>query len=157
MKGKFSSGSSCKSRHLDQETSLIAAVDIGGTKISVGIIDGEGKVLARLECPTHPDRGYAEALRRITEMLRAAAETAHTSISGIGITSCPNSLSTRLTQGECIPVSNAIRLCAMAPNTSRMAFGVVPSFCSRTISPVSSNTQYQLDRSPRSRPIVTFG
>ena len=75
---------------------MIAAVDIGGTKISVGIIDGEGKVLARLECPTHPDRGYAEALRRITEMLRAAAETAHTSISGIGITSCPNSLSTRL-------------------------------------------------------------
>ena len=64
---------------------MIAAVDIGGTKIAVGIIDSEGKVLARQECPTHPDGGYAEALRRITEMLRATAQTAHTSISGIGI------------------------------------------------------------------------
>src|SRR5438552_2043288 len=72
------------------------------------------------------------------------------------ITSCPNSLSNRLTQGECIPVSNATRLRGMAPNTSFTAFGVVPSFCSRRISPASSNTQYQLDRSPRSRPIVCF-
>jgi hypothetical protein len=37
-----------------------------------------------------------------------------------------------------------------------MAFGVVPTFCSRSTSPASSNTQYQLDRSPRSNPIVNF-
>jgi hypothetical protein len=67
------------------------------------------------------------------------------------ITSCPNSLNTRLTQGECIPVSNAIRLRGLFPNTSLFAFGLVPSFCSSSTSPVSSNTQYQLDRSPRSR------
>jgi hypothetical protein len=42
------------------------------------------------------------------------------------------------------------------PNTSLIAFGVVPSLCSSTTSPASSNTQYQLDRSPRSRPIVSF-
>jgi len=36
------------------------------------------------------------------------------------------------------------------------AFGVVPSFSSSTTSPCSSNTQYQLERSPRSNPIVSF-
>lgn len=64
---------------------MIGAVDIGGTKIAVGMIDGDGKVLARLECPTDADRGYPEALRRIVEMLRATAQTANTKISGIGI------------------------------------------------------------------------
>ncbi|MGA7399228.1 MAG: ROK family protein, partial [Candidatus Sulfotelmatobacter sp.] len=60
-------------------------VDIGGTKIAVGMIDSDGKVLARQECPTHPDGGYANALRNITELLRATARTARTQISGIGI------------------------------------------------------------------------
>src|SRR5207237_6825446 len=61
-----------------------------------------------------------------------------------------------LTQGECIPVSNAIRLRGISPNTSLMVFGIVLSFCSRSTSPVSSSTQYQLDRSPRSKPIVSL-
>jgi glucokinase len=64
---------------------LIGAVDIGGTKIAVGAIDSDGRVLARVECPTDPDRGYAEALRRIVDMLRATAQTARSPISGIGI------------------------------------------------------------------------
>src|SRR4029077_8575010 len=62
----------------------------------------------------------------------------------------------RLTQGECIPVSSAIRLRGIPPNASFMAFGVVPSFCSSSNSPASFSTQYQLDRSPRSNPIVSF-
>ncbi len=64
---------------------MIAAVDIGGTKIAVGMIDGDGKVLARQECPTNPDGGYANALRNITELLRATARTSHVQITGIGI------------------------------------------------------------------------
>ena len=64
---------------------MIGAVDIGGTKIAVGMIDGDGKVLARLESQTDADRGYPDALRRIGEMLRATAQTANTQISGIGI------------------------------------------------------------------------
>lgn len=64
---------------------MIGAVDIGRTKIAVGMIDKDGKVLARRECPTDADRGYAEALRRIIEMLRATAQTTNTEISGIGI------------------------------------------------------------------------
>jgi hypothetical protein len=38
------------------------------------------------------------------------------------ITSCPNSLNNRLTQGECMPVSSAIRLRGILPNTSLIAF-----------------------------------
>jgi hypothetical protein len=51
------------------------------------------------------------------------------------ITSCPNSLNHRLTDGECIPVSSAIRLCGILPNSSRMAFGVVLTFGSTPTSP----------------------
>ena len=64
---------------------MIAAVDIGGTKIAVGIVDSDGRVLARRECQTGAEGSYADALRRITEMLRAAAKTAKAQISGIGI------------------------------------------------------------------------
>ena len=60
-------------------------MDIGGTKIAVGMIDRDGKVLARLECPTDADHGYPAALQRIVAMLGATARTAGTPISGIGI------------------------------------------------------------------------
>jgi glucokinase len=64
---------------------LIAAVDIGGTKIAAGIVDGSGKVLARRECSTDYSRGYANAFNNICAMLSATADEAHTKISGIGI------------------------------------------------------------------------
>jgi glucokinase len=85
MRGKFLNGGSRDHKSGKKEKPLIGAVDIGGTKIAVGMVDSDGKVLARLECPTHADHGYHEALRRIIEMLRAAAQTASTGISGIGI------------------------------------------------------------------------
>ena len=35
---------------------MIGAVDIGGTKIAVGVVDADGKVLARTQAPTDPSR-----------------------------------------------------------------------------------------------------
>ena len=64
---------------------MIGAVDIGGTKIAVGMVDNDGKVLARLECPTDADGGYSNALGNIRRMLETTAVTAGTQISGIGI------------------------------------------------------------------------
>lgn len=64
---------------------MIAAVDIGGTKIAVGMVDSDGRVLSRLESPTAPDKGYANALDRIVNMLRAASSSAGAEITGIGI------------------------------------------------------------------------
>ena len=64
---------------------MIAAVDIGGTKIAAGMIDAEGRVLARFDCPTDADLGYAHALGNIREMLQSAAASTGSEISGIGI------------------------------------------------------------------------
>jgi hypothetical protein len=41
------------------------------------------------------------------------------------ITSCPNSLNKRLIQGECVPISRAIRLCGILRKTSCNALAFV--------------------------------
>ena len=64
---------------------MIGAVDIGGTKIAVGIVDENGKVLAQTESPTDAAGGYAKGIRRIAEMLREASQKSGMKISGIGI------------------------------------------------------------------------
>ena len=64
---------------------MIGAVDIGGTKIAVGIVDDSGAVLAKVESATQGERGYADGLGRITGMLREAARKAGAEIYGIGI------------------------------------------------------------------------
>jgi glucokinase len=64
---------------------VIGAVDIGGTKIAVGTVDKDGRVLSKLESPTDADRGYAHGLEQITRMLRETARSAQVELSGIGI------------------------------------------------------------------------
>jgi glucokinase len=63
---------------------MIGAVDIGGTKIAVGMVDDNGCVLARTEAPTQSDQ-YAAGIDAIADMLRKTARTAGVEISGIGI------------------------------------------------------------------------
>ncbi len=63
---------------------MIGAVDIGGTKIAVGIVDDDGKVRSRMQAPTDPDR-YSEGLDWIANMLREIARSAGAEITGIGI------------------------------------------------------------------------
>ena len=62
----------------------IGAVDIGGTKIAVGMVDQNGRVWSKMESPTDPER-YADGLDRIAAMLRHTAENAGVEIKGIGI------------------------------------------------------------------------
>ncbi len=64
---------------------MIAAVDIGGTKIAVGIVDNDGRVLSQAECPTDAERGYADALARIEHLLRTMLTAADAELTGIGI------------------------------------------------------------------------
>jgi len=63
---------------------MIGAVDIGGTKIAVGIVDDSGKVLSRMEAPTDPNR-YSDGIELIAHMLRKTAQRAGAEITGIGI------------------------------------------------------------------------
>ncbi len=67
------------------ETAIIGAVDIGGTNIVAGIVDGEGRVLHRMQAPTNARGGYADARDRITAMLRESSRAQGVEISGIGI------------------------------------------------------------------------
>src|SRR5215831_14509724 len=64
---------------------MIGAVDIGGTKIAVGMVDDDGRLQSRLESPTDPDQGYAHAINRITSMLQEAAQSVRPKLAGIGI------------------------------------------------------------------------
>lgn len=64
---------------------MIAGVDIGGTKIAVGIIDDGGKVLCKLETPTEVCRAYPKGLQAIIGMLHEASRTTGKQLSGIGI------------------------------------------------------------------------
>lgn len=63
---------------------MIGAVDIGGTKIAVGMVDDNGKVLSRMEAPTDPNR-YSDSIELIAHMLRKTAQRAGAEITGVGI------------------------------------------------------------------------
>jgi glucokinase len=63
---------------------MIGAVDIGGTKIAVGVVDDNGRVLSRVQAPTDPVR-YGASLDLIASMLRETARNARTELTGIGI------------------------------------------------------------------------
>src|SRR5579872_2898946 len=69
---------------LETSKTMIGAVDIGGTKIAVGVVDDSGKVLARMQAPTDPNR-YDNAVDAISHMLRETASKADVELSGIGI------------------------------------------------------------------------
>jgi len=64
---------------------MIGAVDIGGTKIAVGIVDENGHILAKAECPTDVPQGFDHAMRRVAEMLAQGAEPSGVKLQGIGI------------------------------------------------------------------------
>ena len=63
---------------------IIGAVDIGGTKIAVGMVDDRGRVLCKAESPTDTVH-YANGLKSVSAMLQQTAQQAGVEISGIGI------------------------------------------------------------------------
>jgi glucokinase len=63
---------------------MIGAVDIGGTKIAVGVVNDVGTVLSRMETPTDPNR-YPSSLAWIEGALRETAKSAGVTLTGIGI------------------------------------------------------------------------
>jgi glucokinase len=63
----------------------IGAVDIGGTKIAVGMVDDSGKVLSKQETVTGLDCSYSRGLELVTGMLRETSRVAGAEISGVGI------------------------------------------------------------------------
>lgn len=64
---------------------VAGAVDIGGTKIAVGIVDEQGSILAQGETPTSPELGYQAGLARTSAVLRRLLDECGLSIAGIGV------------------------------------------------------------------------
>ncbi len=64
---------------------MIAGVDIGGTKIAVGMVDSSGRVHARTVCLTEPERGFANGLARMVSMIRKMEQKIGEKIHGIGV------------------------------------------------------------------------
>ncbi|MEJ5238784.1 ROK family protein [Limisphaera sp. VF-2] len=63
-------------------------IDIGGTKTAVGLVDEQGRVLARLEMPTRPELGFERAVRqwiRAVEQLLEQVRLETTQLRGIGV------------------------------------------------------------------------
>jgi len=70
---------------MNARSQLVGAVDIGGTKIAVGVVSETGWLLAQSTVPTQAERGPEDALARIGTMLREAARQAGGELKGIGI------------------------------------------------------------------------
>jgi len=63
---------------------MVGAVDIGGTKLAVGLVNEDGKVLARREAPTGPESTYSAGLESIAGMLGEMSKSSGVEITGIG-------------------------------------------------------------------------
>jgi glucokinase len=64
---------------------VIGGVDIGGTKIAVGVVDKSGRVLAKNECATEVARGFDHAMWQVTTILRQCEKQAGGKLRGLGI------------------------------------------------------------------------
>ena len=64
---------------------MIGVVDIGGTKIAVGMLDRDGRILARREQPSGTDLALPDGLRLIFSMLRETAREAGGKLEGLGV------------------------------------------------------------------------
>jgi glucokinase len=70
---------------------MIGAIDIGGTKIAIGIVTDAGTLLRHSEIATNPAAGFADAMHRISSVLRKLADEEGASLIGIGV-ACPGPL-----------------------------------------------------------------
>jgi glucokinase len=84
---------------------LIGAIDIGGTKIAVGLVDLHGQVISRSEAPTAGLLAYSAGLEYLTVELRRQAQAAGAALQGVGIglTGRVDPRSGHLTENEFLP------------------------------------------------------
>ena len=68
----------------------VGSVDIGGTKIAVGAVREDGRILKRFECPTEPEKGFHHAMERVIALVRDLTVDG-TELAGVGV-GCPGPL-----------------------------------------------------------------
>lgn len=70
---------------MNTSVNAIGAVDIGGTKIAVGLVDERGRVLTRRDLSTEPEAGFDAAMTRVVATLTRAVHETGSTLTGIGI------------------------------------------------------------------------
>lgn len=63
----------------------VGAIDIGGTKIAVAVVDSTGRIVAKEEVPTAPERGFTAAMEEVGASLERLRALAAVTLRGIGI------------------------------------------------------------------------
>ncbi len=53
---------------------LYIGIDLGGTGIKAGVVDGNGSILLKDSCPTGPERGYEAVIRDMANLAIAVTE-----------------------------------------------------------------------------------
>ncbi|HET6793558.1 MAG TPA: ROK family protein [Acidimicrobiales bacterium] len=64
---------------------LSLALDVGGTKLAAGVVDGSGRVLASHRRPTPPGADGEELFDEVVELLRQAAASASGDLAVLGV------------------------------------------------------------------------
>jgi glucokinase len=67
---------------------MIGAIDIGGTKIALGLVNEEGRIVRQAVFPTEPERGFDDGMQRVrAALLKLLEETGAslTELRGIGV------------------------------------------------------------------------
>lgn len=65
---------------------LVGAIDIGGTKIAVGLVGSDGRIYQQQSGPTLPEKGVEDGLKRILKMLAVCLENQPGSrLVGVGV------------------------------------------------------------------------
>jgi len=62
---------------------MIGAIDIGGTKIALGLVGEEGQLLREVVFPTEPERGFDDGMRRVQAALLKLLEKTATGLQGL--------------------------------------------------------------------------
>jgi len=101
---------------------MIGAVDIGGTKIAVGMLDRDGRILSRREAPSGPGLALSDGLELIFALLRETSRQAGGELEGIGVgcTGPVEALAGMLQRIEFLPTWEGCHLAAEL----QAAFGV---------------------------------
>ena len=62
--------------HTIQEKNCFIGIDLGGTSITIGVIDDDGKSLARIVIPTQPEDDKETLIERLTECIQSVIQEA---------------------------------------------------------------------------------
>ncbi len=91
---------------------IIGGIDIGGTKVSVGLVNASGELLCKQEWPTQAQLGLQAAITHIEEGLDGLCREKGLKMEGIGIgcTGPVDPLSGRLEKNEFLPGWEGTRL-----------------------------------------------